>query len=56
MNHEQALNVLALATEPANIAKLSRADYVNIHQALVVLDAMAKELAELKKPKNEPVA
>lgn len=48
---EQALNILSAATEPNNIGKLTRADFVNVNAALIVLDAALKELAALKEPK-----
>lgn len=36
MNPKEALKVLDQATQPNN--KLTRADYVTVHQALLVLD------------------
>lgn len=56
MTPEQALQLIGQATEPANIARLTRTDYVNINAALVVLDAALKELSEFKKPKYVPDA
>lgn len=53
---EQALSLLAQATEPATIAKLTRVDFVNINNALLVIEAALKELAELKKPADKPNA
>lgn len=37
MNPLQALNLLATATEPQNIGRLTRADFVNVQHALDVL-------------------
>lgn len=45
---EQALNILGQATEPQNIPKLARVDFVNINNSLLILDAALKELAALK--------
>lgn len=47
---EQAFNNLSVSTEPANIAKLTRQDFVNINESLIVLAEALKELAEFKKP------
>jgi hypothetical protein len=53
MTSEQALKLLGDATEPQNIPRLTRSDFVNINAALVVVDAALKELAELKNPKPQ---
>ena len=49
MNPIEALNILALATEPG--VKLNRVDYVRVQQALETLKPIAEEAA---KPKPEP--
>jgi hypothetical protein len=50
MNTTQAINVLAIATEPG--VKLTRADYVNVHDALEVL----KKLIESQPAQTPPDA
>lgn len=45
---EQALAIVSSATEPQNITRLTRVDYVNINTALLVLEAALKQRAELE--------
>lgn len=45
---EQALANLDNATEPQNIGRLTRVDFVNVQASLVTLQAALKRLAELE--------
>lgn len=49
MNPEEALNILDKATQPG--VELSRADYVTVQQALVILDGFVTENTKDKKDK-----
>jgi hypothetical protein len=49
---EDCLKLVSAATEPG--VKLTRADCVNVNNALLILEAALKELAEFKKPKAAP--
>lgn len=50
MSPEQALNIVAQATEPSKVQSLSRRDYVLIDQALVVLSEFIKKNSQEEKP------
>jgi hypothetical protein len=53
MTPQQALKVLSDVTEPANAGKITRAGYVMIEQALVVLQDLIASQAEKKDQVDE---
>lgn len=52
MNPLQALDVLNIATQPANLGKLSRGDFYNCEMAIAILSNYIKQ-HEVKAPEAE---
>lgn len=50
MTPTEAVQILSAATEPQNLARMTRLDYVRVHEALQVLAA----LVEAAKPQPPP--
>lgn len=55
MNPEQAVNILNQATQPANIGRLTRQDFVNIETALQSLAKMVQDKKAEEEKANPPL-